>query len=132
MLYVSALTGAALKRLPHTLHPLLQRTQLACAFSDTQEPVTLEFFIPLLYAVLHRWVLSKLGLKTSLHCHDRLFRHTQECSARVAILTQPAPPAATDITKHPRHVQTNLESSSFYRYVACCYPLRHSSVSIFL
>jgi hypothetical protein len=35
-------------------------------------PVTLEFFVPLLYAVLHRWVLSELGSKTSLRRHDRL------------------------------------------------------------
>jgi hypothetical protein len=33
---------------------------------------TLEFFIPLLYAVLHRLVLSELGSKTSLHRHDQL------------------------------------------------------------
>jgi hypothetical protein len=48
----------------------------------------------------------------------------------VAIFTQPEPLAATDVTKHPRQVQTNLESSSFYRYVACYDLLRHSSVQI--
>jgi hypothetical protein len=52
-------------------------------------------------------------------------------SARVAIFTQPAPLACTDVTTHQRHVQTNLESFSFYRYVACYHPLRHSSVPIF-
>jgi hypothetical protein len=53
-------------------------------------------------------------------------------SARVAIFTQPAPLAATDVTKHPQHVQTNLESFSFYRYVACYHPLRQSSAPIFV
>jgi hypothetical protein len=51
--------------------------------------------------------------------------------ARVAIFTQPAPLAASNVTKHPRQVQTNLESFSFYRHVACYHPLWHSSVPIF-
>jgi hypothetical protein len=46
-----------------------------------------------------------------MHRHDRM------CSgilkhARVAIFTQPAPLAATEVTKHPRHVETNSESLS--------------------
>jgi hypothetical protein len=37
----------------------------------------------------------------------RAYSSTQHTfSARVAIFTQPAPLAATDVTKHPRHVQT--------------------------
>jgi hypothetical protein len=41
---------------------------------------------------------------------DCLQAHSQKqntFSARVAIFTQPAPLVATDVTKHPRHVQTN-------------------------
>jgi hypothetical protein len=40
--------------------------------------------------------------------------------------------AATDETKRPRQVQTNFESFSFYRHVACYHPLHHSSLAIFL
>jgi hypothetical protein len=54
------------------LHPLLRGAWSACAFCDTQAPITLEFFISLLYAVLHQRVLSKLGSEMSLHPHDRL------------------------------------------------------------
>jgi hypothetical protein len=62
----------------------------------------------------------------------RAYSNTQNAfSARVAIFTQPAPLAATDVTKHSRHVQKNLESFSFYRYVACYHLLRHSIVPIF-
>jgi hypothetical protein len=79
--------------------------------------------------------LSELDSKTSLYHHDRMcsgiLKHVKCLSARVAIFTQPAPLAATDVTKHPQHAQTNLESSSFYRYVACYHPLHHSSVPIF-
>jgi hypothetical protein len=50
-------------------------------------------------------------------------------SARVAIFTQPAPLAATDVIKHL--LQINLDSFSFYRYFACYHPLRHSNVPIF-
>jgi hypothetical protein len=52
-------------------------------------------------------------------------------SARVAIFTQPALLAATDVTKYPRNVQTNTEGFFFYRYVACYHPLRNFSVPIF-
>jgi hypothetical protein len=52
-------------------------------------------------------------------------------SAHFPVFTQPAPLAATYITKHPWHVQKNLESFSFSRYVACYHPLRHSSVPFF-
>jgi hypothetical protein len=39
-------------------------------------------------------------------------------SARVAIFTQPAPLAATDVTKHPRYIQqTNLEKSDVGEFV---------------
>jgi hypothetical protein len=62
----------------------------------------------------------------------RVYSSTQNAfSARVAIFTQPALLAAIDVTKHPRHVQRNMESFSFYRCVACYHSLRHSSVPIF-
>jgi hypothetical protein len=129
------LTEAALKRFPHTLHHLLRRAWSTWAFCDTQAPVTLEMFIPLLYAVLRRRVLSELWFENvAAPSRSAVFGHTQERkmpSARVAIFTQPAPLSATYVTKHSRHVQTNLESFSFYRYVACYHPLRHSSVPIF-
>jgi hypothetical protein len=35
------------------------------------------------------------------------------------------------MTKHPRHVQTNLEGFSFYRCVSCNHHLSHSSAPIF-
>ena len=59
-----ALTGAALKRLPHMLHSLLRRAWSPWAFYDAQAAVTLEFFMPLVDAVPHQQVLSTLGLKT--------------------------------------------------------------------
>jgi hypothetical protein len=52
-------------------------------------------------------------------------------STQNAFSAQYTPLAATDVTKHSRHVQTNFESFSFYRYVACYHPLRHSSVPVF-
>jgi hypothetical protein len=107
MFYVSPLCDAAhVKPIIHFRpYPPQHLTIDSC---DTQAPVTLKFFIPLLYAVLHRRVLSKLGSKTSLHRHDvRAYSSTQnDFSVRVAIFTQSAPLAATDVTKHPRQVQT--------------------------
>jgi len=41
-----------------------------------------------------------------------------------------APLAATDETKRPRHVKINLESFSFYTWVARGSAFRHSSVPI--
>jgi hypothetical protein len=37
---------------------------------DALAPVMLEFFVPLVDAVPHQQVLSKLGLKTLLHSHN--------------------------------------------------------------
>jgi hypothetical protein len=133
MLHVSTLCDAAdVKSIIHFRPYPPQRDGAFCA---TQAPVTLQFFIQLLYAVLRRRVLSELGSKTSLivtiDCVQAYSSTQNAFSARVAIFTQPAPLAATDVTKHPRHVQNKLGEFSFYRYVACYHPLRHSSVPIF-
>jgi hypothetical protein len=55
----------------------------------------------------------------------RAYSSTQSVfSARVAIFTQPASLEATDVTKHPRQVQTNLESFSFYRILTILSPFK--------
>jgi hypothetical protein len=76
-------------------------------------------------------LVRKRRFTITINCVQAYSSTQNAFSARVTIFTQPAPLAATDVTKHPRHVQTNLESFSFYRYVACYHPLRHSSVPIF-
>jgi hypothetical protein len=73
----------------------------------------LEFFIPLLDAAPHWWVLSELGPEILLHSQSRLFTPTQTCKKAFStpitiIFIQLAPLAATNKTKHPLHEQINL------------------------
>jgi hypothetical protein len=73
-----------------------------------------------------------MSLIVTIDCVQAYSRMQNAFSARVAIFTQPAPLAAIDVIKHARHLQTNLKSFYFYRYVAYYHPLRYSSVPIFL
>jgi hypothetical protein len=69
-----------------------------------------------------------------------VFGHT-ETPRRVAMFTQPAPLAATDVTKHPRHAQTWTVSLSIdmshvailcaiqvYRFFVLCQGIMNSRV----
>jgi hypothetical protein len=89
------------------------------AFCDTQAPVTSEIFISLLYAVLHWRVLPNFVRKrrctVTIVCLRACSSTQNAFSARVAILTHPAPLAATDVSKHPLHVvQWNLSVMTTY------------------
>jgi hypothetical protein len=51
-------------------------------------------------------LVRKRSCAVTINC-VRAYSSTQNVFfVRVAIFTQPAPLAATDVTKHPRHVQT--------------------------
>jgi hypothetical protein len=79
------------------------------------------------------WSFPNLVLKRRcivlIDCFRAYWNTKNAFSARVAIFTQPAPLAATDVTKHPRQVQT-FKGCSFYRYVVCYHPWRHSNVPV--
>jgi hypothetical protein len=130
-LCVSGLTGAALKRSTLSSEEPVRPARFAIHRHASRWNFSYRYFMLFFTGGSFPNLVRKRRCTVTIDCVWAYSSTKNAFSARVAIFTQHAPLAASDITKHPRHVQTNLESFSLYRYVTCYHPLRPSNVPIF-